>query len=93
MPSDDPYDATIIETDPLGIYARIIEQWMATTTYRLLLEATGTEHAARYQLMESATQNAEDLIEELTRDIKSGRRRAITQEMQELAAASGLLED
>ena len=83
--------SVIIETDPVGIYARIIKEWTITTAYELMLEAAGTEHAARYQLMESATQNAEELIETLSRDIKTGRRREITQEMQELAVAAGLL--
>jgi F-type H+-transporting ATPase subunit gamma len=87
----DSREKIIIESDPVGIYARIIEQWTTTTAYLLMLEAAGTEHAARYQLMESATQNAEALIETLTRDIKTGRRRTITQEMQELAVAAGML--
>jgi F-type H+-transporting ATPase subunit gamma len=83
----------IIESDPVGIYARIIEEWTVTTAYELMLEAAGTEHSARYQLMESATQNAEALIETLSRDIKTGRRREITREMQELAVAAGLLSE
>lgn len=81
----------IIESNPVGIYTRIIEAWTITTTYKRMLEAASTEHAARYQLMESATQNADELIDKLTRDIKTGRRREITQEMQELAVAAGLL--
>ncbi len=81
----------IIESEPVGIYTRIIGEWTITTAYKLMLEAASTEHAARYQLMESATQNANALIESLTRDIKTGRRRAITREMQELAVAAGLL--
>ena len=51
-----------------------------------------TEHSARYQLMESATQNADDLIDELMLTVKSARRQAITREMQELAVSAGLLE-
>lgn len=81
----------IIETDPLGLYVRIIEQWTAIMLYRLLLEAALTEHSARYQLMESATQNADDIIEELNMMVQSARRQAITREMQELAVSAGLL--
>jgi len=83
----------IIETDPVELYARIVRDWTTTTAYKMMLDAAGTEHAARYQLMESATQNAEALIDTLTRNIKSGRRRQITQEMQELAVAAGLLNE
>jgi F0F1-type ATP synthase gamma subunit len=41
--------------------------------------------------MESATQNADRLIEELTLVIQTARRQEITQEMQELATGAGLV--
>ncbi len=47
----------------MGLYVRIVEQWTAIALYRLLLEAASTKALQRYQLMESATQNAEDLVE------------------------------
>ncbi|MFP4395088.1 MAG: F0F1 ATP synthase subunit gamma, partial [Anaerolineales bacterium] len=75
----------IIETDPFSLYTRIVEQWTAIGFYRLLLEATASEHSARFQLMESATQNVGQLVDELTQTLQSARRQAITQEMQELA--------
>jgi F-type H+-transporting ATPase subunit gamma len=81
----------IVETDPLRLYTRIVEQWSALSLYDILLEAAASEHSARYQLMESATQNTDRLIEELTMVIQSARRHAITREMQELAAGAGLL--
>ena len=56
-----------------------------------MIEAALTEHATRYQLMESATQNADDLIEALMLIVQSARRQAITREMQELAVSAGLL--
>jgi len=82
----------IVETDAASLYGRIIEQWTANTYYRVLLDAASTEHAARYQLMESATQNADALSEELVLAIQSARRQAITREMQELAVGAGLLD-
>ena len=82
---------TIVETDPSRLYARIVAQWSAISLYNLLLEAAASEHSARFQLMESATQNTDRLIEELTLVIQSARRQAITQEMQELAAGAGLI--
>jgi F-type H+-transporting ATPase subunit gamma len=81
----------IVETDPVQLYIRIVEQWTAIATYRLLLESAVTEHSARFQLMESATQNADDLIADLQLTVQSARRQAITRQMQELAIASGLL--
>jgi len=81
----------IVETDPMRLYVRVVEQWTAIALYRLLLAAAVTEHSARYQLMESATQNADDLVDELMLTVKSARREAITREMQELAVSAGLL--
>ncbi len=97
MPSDVGGDGAVssnvvIETDPFSLYTRIVEQWAAIGFYRLLLAAAASEHSARFQLMESATQNVEQLIGELTQTLQSARRHAITQEMQELAAGAGLLE-
>jgi F-type H+-transporting ATPase subunit gamma len=83
----------IVEGDPVQLYIRIVEQWTAIAAYRLLLESAATEHSARFQLMESATQNADDLIDDLMLTVQSARRQAITREMQELAVGSGLLDD
>jgi F-type H+-transporting ATPase subunit gamma len=81
----------IVETDPLSLYTRIVEQWTAINVYTLLLTAAASEHSARYQLMESATQNVDRLVEALTQELQSARRQAITIEMQELASSAGLL--
>lgn len=81
----------IIETDPLAIFAQISRQLTAISLYGLLLESATTEHSARYQLMEDATQNAERLIEELTQELRAARRHAITQEMLQLVTGAGLL--
>lgn len=82
---------TIIETDPLALYTQVVQQWAATAFFGVLLESASSEHAARYQLMESATQNAERLIDELTDAVQAARQQAITREMQELAAGAGLI--
>jgi F-type H+-transporting ATPase subunit gamma len=84
--------SVIVETAPMDLYARIVEQWTATEYYRILLEATSTEHSARFQLMELATQNADDISEELVLVVQSARRQSITREMQELAVGAGLLQ-
>ncbi|RLC68252.1 MAG: hypothetical protein DRI48_00065 [Chloroflexi bacterium] len=83
--------APIIETDPLSLYTRVVEQQTAIGLYRVLLESASAEHAARYRLLESATQNIERLIEELTLTIQTARQQEITQEMEELAVGAGML--
>jgi F-type H+-transporting ATPase subunit gamma len=97
LPADGPgspgerWPPPIIETDPLSLYARVIEQWAAVNLYGRLLDSAAAEHSTRFQLMEAATQNADRLIEELTRIVQTARQHHITQEMQELAAGAGLI--
>lgn len=81
----------IIETDPLRLYTRIIEQWTAISLYQRFLESAMAEHSTRFQLMEASTQNAERLIDELTMTMQTARRQAITQEIQTLVAGAGLV--
>jgi len=83
----------IIDTDPESLYATVVEQWTGVQLYNVLLDSSAAEHSTRFQLMESATQNADQLIEELTLVIQTARRQEITQEMAELAAGAGLLGD
>ena len=81
----------IVETDPVQLYMQIVLQWTGIQLHNLMLEAAITEYAARYQLMESATQNADKLVDELTISIQSDRRQQITRELQELAVGAGLV--
>jgi F-type H+-transporting ATPase subunit gamma len=87
---DRPWSPPIIETDPLSLYARVVEQRTAVSLYGVLLDSAAAEHAARFQLLEKATQNAERLIDELTLVVQTARQQEITQEVQELAAGAGL---
>jgi F-type H+-transporting ATPase subunit gamma len=82
----------IIETDPNGIYNQIIQHYIASSLYRILLLSAVAEHSARYNLMEEANDNTEEIIDELRMVINRERKRKITKEMQELAAGAGLLE-
>lgn len=82
----------IIETDPKGIYNKIIQHFIAFSFHQSILKSAAAEHSARYNLMQEASDNAEDIIEDLLRVINAERKRKITEEMQELAVSAGLLE-
>jgi F-type H+-transporting ATPase subunit gamma len=82
----------IIETDAKGIYNQIIQHFIASSFYQVILRSSAAEHSARYRLMQEASENAEDIIEELVHVVNAERKRRITQEMQELAVGSGLLD-
>ena len=83
----------IIETDPKGIYRHIIEHYIASSFYQILLKSAVAENSARFHLMEEAKDNADEIIEELQGVINTERKRRITQEMQELASGAGLLDN
>ena len=74
----------IIETGAQGLFTNIIQQWVALTSYSHLLESLMSEYSTRYQLMDSASKNAENLINELSTTLQMARRQKITQEMQAL---------
>jgi len=88
---EETWPPPIIETDPLELLIQIIEQFILIRLYTFLLESTVSEHAARYELMEDATQNASELIDELNQELNTARRQEITSDMQLLAAGAGLL--
>jgi F-type H+-transporting ATPase subunit gamma len=89
--SPEVWPPPVLEADVLSLYGRVVEQWTMTRLYRLLLDSAAAEQSTRYQLMESATQNVDRLISELTLAVQAARRRQITREMQELAAGAGLV--
>ena len=81
----------IVEGDPLEILARIEKHLNAIQLYDLILDAIIAENLYRYRLLEEAKENTEDLLEELSITLQMERRKAITQQMQQLGVASGML--
>jgi F-type H+-transporting ATPase subunit gamma len=59
--------------------------------YAALLNAAASEHAARQRAMKSATDNAEDLITSLTRNMNRARQDAITTEIMEIVGGAEAL--
>ncbi len=88
-----PWPDAILDTNPRVLFVELLRQLLALDLYEIFLSSAVAEHSERYQLMEQATKNADDLIEELTQDVQAARRQAITNEMEELAAGAGLIED
>lgn len=92
-PLADTWPPPIIETNPVTLYTQIVQQWTAVRYYQLLLQSTMAEQSVRYQLMESAGQNTERLLDELSAVVQAARQQTITREMQALAVGAGLLDD
>jgi F-type H+-transporting ATPase subunit gamma len=93
MEADEKWPPPIIETDPKGIYHQIIQNFIASTYYQIVLKSAAAEHAARFNLMQEAKDNADELLQELRSVINTERKRKITQQMQELAVGAGLLDN
>ena len=90
---DDPHSRAlwIYEPDPEEILARLVPDYVEISIYRALLESTASEHGARMSAMRSASDNAGDLIDDLTLEANRQRQAEITQEIMEVVAgAEGL---
>jgi F-type H+-transporting ATPase subunit gamma len=81
----------IYEPDPEEILARLVPDYVEISIYRALLESTASEHGARMSAMRNASDNAAELIEDLTLAANRQRQAEITQEIMEVVAgAEGL---
>ncbi|HEY5318675.1 MAG TPA: ATP synthase F1 subunit gamma [Solirubrobacteraceae bacterium] len=76
------------EPGPEEILARLIPDYVEVSIYRALLESTASEHGARMTAMRNATDNAGDLIEDLTLEMNRARQAEITQEIMEVVAGA-----
>jgi F-type H+-transporting ATPase subunit gamma len=81
----------IYEPEPEEILARLVPDYVEISIYRALLESTASEHGARMTAMRNATDNAGELIDDLTLEANRQRQAEITQEIMEVVAgAEGL---
>jgi F-type H+-transporting ATPase subunit gamma len=79
----DPVDY-ILEPDPLSLVKHLLPQVLLMKLYTVLLDANAAEHAARTLAMQIASDNAKDLIGELTLAYNKGRQQEITAEILDL---------
>jgi len=81
----------IYEPDPEEILKRLAPDYVEISIYRALLESTASEHGARMTAMRNASENAAELIDDLTLEANRQRQADITQEIMEVVAgAEGL---
>jgi len=81
----------IYEPEPEEILARLVPDYVEISIYRALLESTASEHGARMSAMRNASDNAGEMIDDLTLEANRQRQAEITQEIMEVVAgAEGL---
>ncbi len=79
------------EPSPEEILDYLLPRYLESTVYQALLEAAASEHAARRRAMKAASDNAEELIEDLTRDYNQARQAEITTEIMEVVGGAEAL--
>lgn len=78
----------LYEGDSEEVFAAIIPEYLGGVIYGALCESRASEQAARRAAMDSATQNADDMIDNLSLKFNRARQAAITQEITEIVAGS-----
>ncbi|WP_099222580.1 F0F1 ATP synthase subunit gamma [Listeria costaricensis] len=90
----DEKDLTVYEFEPSEqeILEVLLPQYVESLVFGALLDAKAAEHAARMTAMRSATDNAADLIDNLSLQYNRARQAAITQEITEIVGGAAALE-
>jgi F-type H+-transporting ATPase subunit gamma len=79
------------EPDPEDILQRLVPAYVEISLFRALLESTASEHGARMTAMRNASENAGEIIKDLTLEMNRERQAEITQEILEVVSgAEGL---
>ncbi len=79
------------EPSPQAVLDALLPWYVESRVYQALLEAAASEIAARRRAMKSATDNANDLLEEFTREANKARQAEITQEISEIVGGADAL--
>ena len=85
---NEAYIDYIIEPDKETITSELIPQVIKLKLYTYLLESYTSEHAARSIAMQGATDNADDLLEELSLKYNKSRQESITNELLDIIGAT-----
>ena len=79
------------EPEPALILDKLIPRYVEVSFHRLLLESMSSEHAARMNAMQNATDNASDLIQSLTLQYNKSRQAGITKELLDIVGGAEAL--
>jgi F-type H+-transporting ATPase subunit gamma len=82
----------IYEPDPLTVLSQLLPRFVEVEVYQAILESIASEHSARMVSMRNATDNANELVKELTLSYNKARQAAITKEITELTGGAAALE-
>jgi F-type H+-transporting ATPase subunit gamma len=82
------YTDYIFEPSPTAVLQSLLPRYIEIQVYQALLESIASEHSARMVAMRNASQNARDLVADLTLSYNKARQAQITREVSEIAAGA-----
>src|SRR6478735_1929633 len=93
LPIDQPegegeFSDYIFEPSPAAVLEQLLPRFIEIQVYQTLLEANASEHSARMVAMRNATDNAKDLVSDLTLSYNKARQALITREVAEISAGA-----
>jgi F-type H+-transporting ATPase subunit gamma len=77
----------LFEPSPSGVLEGLVPHYVHFTVYQMVLESRASEHSARMVAMKNATDNAKQLIKDLTLEYNKIRQAGITTELLEITTA------
>ncbi|HAC73947.1 MAG TPA: ATP F0F1 synthase subunit gamma, partial [Porphyromonadaceae bacterium] len=83
-----PQPDYIVEPDPQTIMDQLIPKVLKLKLYTIHADSVSSEHAARTIAMQTATDNADDLLDELTLQYNKLRQQSITNELLDIIGGS-----
>ena len=78
----------IYEQPPEELFLDLLPKYVAVQIWRAMLESTAAEHAARMTAMDSASNNADEMIDKLTLAMNRARQAKITKEIIEIVSGA-----
>ena len=89
--TDELYPLYEFEPDAATVLDELLPLYVASRIHYCLLQGAASELASRQKAMKSATDNAQQLIERLTREANQARQAEITQEISEIVGGASAL--
>jgi F-type H+-transporting ATPase subunit gamma len=80
------------EPDAATVFETVLPQYVNNTLYQMLLESRASEHSSRMVAMKNATDNAKQMLKDLSLEYNKLRQAAITNELLEITTAKMALE-
>ncbi len=93
QPSAGPMPIYEFEPSPEDVLNALLPWYVESRLFHALLDSAASEIAARRRAMKSATDNAHELIEQLSREANKARQAEITQEISEIVGGANALAD